>query len=63
MACFSLGVTRRVGRRSVRFPGVENSDMRPEYHSVARVTRCDAAQFWLANGMQNGIHQLYELAI
>ncbi len=32
----------------MRFPGVENSDMRPEYHSVARVTRCDAAQFWLA---------------
>lgn len=27
MAFFSLGVTRRVGRRSVRFPGVENSDM------------------------------------
>lgn len=62
MACFSLGVTRRVGRRSVRLPGVENSDMRPEYHSVARVTRCDAAQFWLANGMQIGIHQANELA-
>lgn len=27
MAFFSLGVTRRVGRRSVRLPGVENSDM------------------------------------
>lgn len=46
----------------MRLPGVENSDMRPEYHSVARVTRCDAAQFWLANGMQIGIHQANELA-
>lgn len=47
----------------MRFPGVENSDMPGMYHLRARASQCEAAQFWLAIGMQNDIHPAYELAI